>query len=45
MNIEWNVLKTKGLYPTTITAYINKINTNVTSLGKYESKLVNPILK
>ena len=24
MNIEWNFLKSNGLYPTTITAYINK---------------------
>ena len=45
MNIEWNFLKTNGLYPTTITTYIEKLNTNVTSLGKYESKLVNPVLK
>jgi hypothetical protein len=45
MNIEWNLLKTKGLYPTTITTYINKLNTNVTSLGTYKSKLVNPVLK
>jgi hypothetical protein len=45
MNIEWNFLKTSGLYPTTITTYIEKLNTNVTSLGKYESKLVNPVLK
>ena len=45
MNIEWNFLKTNGLYPTTIGAYIQKINTIVTPLGKYESKLVNPFLK
>jgi hypothetical protein len=44
MNIEWNFPNTNGLYPITITAYINQINTNVTSLGKYESKLANPVL-
>jgi hypothetical protein len=37
MNIEWNFLKTNGLYPTTFTAYINKLNTNVTPFGTYKS--------
>ena len=45
MNIEWNFLKTNGLYPVTITAYINKLNTIVTSFGTYKSKLINPVLK
>ena len=45
MNIEWNINESNGLYPTTITAYINQKNTNVTSMGTYESKLVNPVLK
>jgi len=45
MNIEWNFLKTGGLYPTTVTTYIDEKNTNVTSLGTYELKLANPLLK
>jgi hypothetical protein len=45
ININWNFIKTGGLYPTTITAYIDKKNTNVTSTGVYDSKLRNPILK
>ena len=45
MNIEWNFLKANGFYPTTITIYINKLNTNVTSLGNYELKLKNAVLK
>jgi hypothetical protein len=45
MNINWNFLKTGGLYPTTITVYIDKKNTNVTSAGVFDSKLRNPILK
>lgn len=45
MNIEWNFLKNPGLYPTTINAYIDQKNTNVTSMGTYESKLVNAVLK
>lgn len=44
MNIKWNFGKTNGLYPTTIAAYIKNWNTNVTVMGKYESKLVNPVL-
>jgi hypothetical protein len=45
LNINWNFIKTNGLYPTTITTYIEKKNTNVTSAGVYDSKLRNPILK
>jgi hypothetical protein len=45
MNIEWNLLNINGLYPTVIGEYIEQIDTDVTSLGKYESKLVNPVLK
>jgi hypothetical protein len=45
MNIEWSFYKKNGLYPVTITLYINKLNTGATTFGKYESKLVNPVLK
>jgi hypothetical protein len=45
MNIEWNVLKKNGLYPTTINGYIKNYNTNITQAGTFLSKLSNPVLK
>ncbi|MDR3610116.1 MAG: hypothetical protein P4L27_06105 [Ignavibacteriaceae bacterium] len=45
MNIEWNVLKNNGLYPTTVTAYLKNINTVITPSGTYISRLKNPVLK
>jgi hypothetical protein len=45
MNIEWNVNKKNGIYPTTVTAYIKNINTSITSRGSFVSNLKNQILK
>jgi hypothetical protein len=45
MNIEWNILKKNGIYPTTINAYIKNYNTNIMQSGTFLSKLENPVLK
>ena len=45
MNIEWNVNKKNGIYPTTVAAYIKNINTSITSRGAFVSNLKNQILK
>jgi hypothetical protein len=45
MNIKFDMPRSKGIYPTTITAYLGKINTNITTSGNYQSKLTNPVLK
>jgi hypothetical protein len=44
MNIKWNLNKKDKIYPTTVTAYIKDINTNITAIGTFVSKLKNMVL-